>query len=256
MIQYYMARCPARGWKESQQFADAEALKDNIKAIGAPALACPACSRLGETGRGRGRMREAKQEAGHGVGDAMARQQTIGPLEARRRGNLPPDQAPELHPPPTCAQRPRPRRGGRPAICSRRRVRSAQLLSDCTDGPILPPAQPKGPHVDALRCPGPSSPRRGSGSRALTTRWMAAARSRSAYEPANVGGRHACLYDSVFAGPNRASREDGRAAGPHMSPCRARGRPRRRRYRARDYRFDEPRVLDAFAHRGSAERCR
>ena len=43
MIQYYMARCPARGWKESQQFADAEALKDNIKAIGArrPRRLCP-----------------------------------------------------------------------------------------------------------------------------------------------------------------------------------------------------------------------
>ena len=33
MIPYHMARCPNYGWKESEEFAKAEALKDRIAGI-------------------------------------------------------------------------------------------------------------------------------------------------------------------------------------------------------------------------------
>ena len=41
MIPYHMARCPNYGWKESEEYASAEALKEKIAGIGArdPALA-------------------------------------------------------------------------------------------------------------------------------------------------------------------------------------------------------------------------
>ena len=37
MIPYHMARCPAYGWKESEEYARAEALKEKIGAIEAKA---------------------------------------------------------------------------------------------------------------------------------------------------------------------------------------------------------------------------
>ena len=35
MIPYHMARCPNYGWKESEEFARAEELKEKIAGIGA-----------------------------------------------------------------------------------------------------------------------------------------------------------------------------------------------------------------------------
>ena len=35
MIPYHMARCPNYGWKESEQYAKAEELKERIAGIGA-----------------------------------------------------------------------------------------------------------------------------------------------------------------------------------------------------------------------------
>ena len=40
MIPYHMARCPNYGWKESQEYAEAEKLKEKIAGIGA----CPRAS--------------------------------------------------------------------------------------------------------------------------------------------------------------------------------------------------------------------